>query len=162
MAVRVQVITNADNTAKAIRETPTAAFLTEARTVRGTVLEIVRIMRRPAVKPTGPIRWDSAKQRKAFFATDGFGGGIPHVRLNAYVDGWKSKEVRTNTVFEVSNIGHRSMHITGDIAGQYQSRIHVGRWTKVSAVVERLLAKLDKDIQKALNLIDKSIPYYKP
>lgn len=27
-----------------------------------------------------PFTWSSEKQRRAFFATDGFGGGIPHVR----------------------------------------------------------------------------------
>lgn len=39
-------------------------------------------------KPSYPIQWQSDKQRRAFFATDGFGGGIPHVRTGAYQQGW--------------------------------------------------------------------------
>lgn len=36
-----------------------------------------------------PIKWKTAKQRKAFFATDGFGQGIPTRRTNKLADGWK-------------------------------------------------------------------------
>lgn len=35
-----------------------------------------------------PIRWTSAKQRRAFFATDGFGHGIPYKRTGALVRSW--------------------------------------------------------------------------
>ncbi len=31
--------------------------------------------------PKYPIRWKSEKQRRAFFATDGFGKGIPYKRI---------------------------------------------------------------------------------
>jgi len=33
-----------------------------------------------------PIEWTSEKQRKAFFATDGFGGGIPYKRKGTMFD----------------------------------------------------------------------------
>lgn len=36
-----------------------------------------------------PIQWSSAKQRKAFFATDGFGRGIPTKRTGALVKAWE-------------------------------------------------------------------------
>jgi len=35
-----------------------------------------------------PIPWTSVVQGKAFHASGGFGGGIPHVRTNALPDGW--------------------------------------------------------------------------
>jgi len=35
-----------------------------------------------------PIQWTSEKQRRAFFATNGFGRGIPTVRSNKMVNGW--------------------------------------------------------------------------
>jgi hypothetical protein len=37
-----------------------------------------------------PIAWTSDKQRKAFFATNGFGRGIPTKRTGALNDGWHS------------------------------------------------------------------------
>src|SRR6266704_2116274 len=39
-----------------------------------------------------PIQWKSAKQRKAFFASNGFGGGIPYRRQpegSRLVDRWR-------------------------------------------------------------------------
>lgn len=35
-----------------------------------------------------PIKWTSEKQWRAFFATDGFGRGIPTRRTNEMVDSW--------------------------------------------------------------------------
>lgn len=35
-----------------------------------------------------PIEWTTEKQRKAFFATDGFGSGIPFKRSNQLTDSW--------------------------------------------------------------------------
>ena len=39
--------------------------------------------------PTYPIEWTSEKQRRAFFASDGFGGGIPTERTDSIVNGWR-------------------------------------------------------------------------
>lgn len=36
-----------------------------------------------------PIEWSSEKQRRAFFATNGFGGGIPHQRQGRPGMGWR-------------------------------------------------------------------------
>lgn len=46
------------------------------------------------VEPAGaqnfyPIHWKTAKQRKAFFASNGFGGGIPSTRTHALSRGWQ-------------------------------------------------------------------------
>lgn len=35
-----------------------------------------------------PYIWNSERQRRAFFASDGFGRGIPTERTNAMADGW--------------------------------------------------------------------------
>lgn len=37
-----------------------------------------------------PIHWKSAKQRRAFFATNGFGRGIPTPRTHALSNGWQT------------------------------------------------------------------------
>lgn len=51
---------------------------------------ITRLKQVPG-SPKHPIRWTSERQRKAFFASDGFGRGIPTRRSNAIVDAWQSK-----------------------------------------------------------------------
>lgn len=38
--------------------------------------------------PQHPIRWKSEKQRRAFFASDGFSRGIPTKRKNVIIKGW--------------------------------------------------------------------------
>lgn len=39
--------------------------------------------------PVYPLRWKSSRQRRAFFATRGFGRGIPTVRTGEMVSGWR-------------------------------------------------------------------------
>lgn len=39
--------------------------------------------------PQYPIRWKTERQRRAFFATDGFGRGIPTERSGALQAGWE-------------------------------------------------------------------------
>jgi len=79
-----------------------------------------------------PIDWQTEKQRKAFFATDGFGNGIPTVRNNAMVDAW-SVEYKTSgqgwqivvnnpvdyTRFVVGSLAKRV-----DRARRFQQRMH--------------------------------------
>src|SRR5690349_11752070 len=36
-----------------------------------------------------PVQWDSERQRRAFFATKGFGKGIPYRRTGRYRLGWR-------------------------------------------------------------------------
>ena len=37
----------------------------------------------------GKRTWNSEKQRRAYFATDGFGHGIPYRRTGQYPEGWR-------------------------------------------------------------------------
>lgn len=36
-----------------------------------------------------PYQWQSDKQRRAYFASDGFGGGIPYQRTDEMVNAWE-------------------------------------------------------------------------
>ncbi len=48
-----------------------------------------------------PIEWTSEKQRRAFFATDGFGSGIPTKRSNQLETSWVvvvGTQLRTNLI----------------------------------------------------------------
>lgn len=49
-----------------------------------------RLLRRRVPGPVKyPIQWTSEKQRKAFFATDGFGKGIPYRRTGQLPADWR-------------------------------------------------------------------------
>lgn len=45
----------------------------------------------PGAPPPGITRLMTPRQRRAFWATDGFGGGIPHQRTNAVPQGWQQE-----------------------------------------------------------------------
>lgn len=47
-------------------------------------------------KPRYPIRWSSERQRKAYFASRGFGRGIPSMRTGEIVGAWQGQFVATS------------------------------------------------------------------
>jgi hypothetical protein len=103
-------------------------------------------MRVKGKKPTYPIQWDSKKQKRAFFATKGFGGGIPHKRRGAYIAAWKSKAIRGG--YSAFNNKKYAGFIAGDFKKKGQSRIHKGRWPLIGKVVESILKVLPRQTQK--------------
>ena len=52
-----------------------------------------------------PIQWTSEKQRRAYFATDGFGAGIPYRRTGQLMDAWRVRtDIETDGgIFELVN-----------------------------------------------------------
>jgi hypothetical protein len=56
-----------------------------------------RVLRVKPGKPKYPIKWKSERQRRAFFATDGFGRGIPTKRTDVMIDAWDVKFKATTT-----------------------------------------------------------------
>jgi len=51
--------------------------------------------------PHYPIIWQSERQRRAFFATDGFGGGIPYQRTGALQSSWVMEKTGGGAQFVV-------------------------------------------------------------
>lgn len=111
---------------------------------------IAEKMQVPGKPITYPVKWDSDKQRRAFFATNGFGGGIPHVRQNVYVGAWQQKTIRGG--YQVSNKLKYAGYIAGDIYGNRQSRIHRGRWPVFRRVVDKALKGISKKLLTALTV----------
>lgn len=54
-------------------------------------------------RPQYPIRWASERQRRAFFATDGFGRGIPTRRTGALTNAWQAVYNPEDTAVELRN-----------------------------------------------------------
>lgn len=58
------------------------------RTLRGQKRTILKRLETEPGAVAYPIKWKSARQRRAFFATNGFGRGIPTVRTHAVIDSY--------------------------------------------------------------------------
>lgn len=71
-----------------IQQTPVLmerAFNRASSRLRSRLLEQLRTQ--PGA-PHYPLRWMSERQRRAYFATNGFGHGIPYQRTGALAQGW--------------------------------------------------------------------------
>ena len=103
-------------------------------------------------KPSYPVNWDSNKQRMAFFATKGFGGGIPYARTGRISKQWIIQN-NTSSV-RLSNKAPQAVYVYGTWESTKQSRIHKGRWPVFQIVVKKYIGstgeKLVNPIQRAI------------
>lgn len=97
--------------------------------------------------PSYPLNWDSEKQRKAFFASGGFGKGIPHQRGDIEK---KFTISSTPKGYSIKSSYPGMKFIVGDEAGRSQSGIHAGRWPVFRQVVEEEFAKLPDEVKKEM------------
>lgn len=76
-------------------------------------------------------KWNSEKQRKAFFASGGFGGGIPSKRTGQMKDGWKvSVDPYRTTIY--NRVKHAQF-----VVGDNQQRGHkADKWRHVQQIVK--------------------------
>jgi hypothetical protein len=108
-------------------------------------------MGKPGRKPSYPIRWDSEKQRRAYFATDGFGGGIPYRRTGEYEQGWKLEALDNG--YRLSNDSKAAQYVGGDAYGVVHSGIHSGRWAVYRDVVDEEIEKLPDAIEQEIRMV---------
>jgi hypothetical protein len=107
----------------------------------------------PAPKPKYPIKWDSERQRRAFFATGGFGRGIPTKRTGEYIGGFRvvKKELRS---YSLVNRVPYTKYVGGNAYGKRQSRIHENRWKKIQIAVrtwgETLMRATREDVRRVI------------
>ncbi len=149
--------TNAGAIAEKIKQVIERAKIGANRTLEQSAREIARIMQRAGLPIRYPVDWDSEKQRKAFFVTDGFGHGIPYNRTGAYERGWTYSAITGG--YSVSNIGHNAMFLSGNpsgapigVSGKLQSNIHRNRWRLIKPVLDAVLARLPENLLKAIGI----------
>jgi hypothetical protein len=98
---------------------------------------------------TYSIQWDSERQRRAFFATNGFGRGIPYRRIDRYRLGWKEERQPFGATLSQK---HPAGAIGGTTSG-WQSRIHRGRWPHLLTVLFDELSKVPADLSNRLKVV---------
>lgn len=87
-----------------------------------------------------PFRWKSERQRRAFFASNGFGNGIPYVRTNTLKDGWVThiRDQKDGAVFEVEN----KADYAGFVVGDWQQPGHLATgWNSAGEIVAKFREK---------------------
>lgn len=119
--------------------------------------EMLRELRQYPGAVKYPIRWTSEKQRKAFFASNGFGRGIPTQRTNALKDGWKLVNDTTGDTARlmVLNTQDYERYVTGV---QRQPFHQYTGWQDSGEIIERwsaiMVDRLDERLGNALEVQD--------
>jgi len=118
------------------------------RGMKTTIEKIKTEMDKPGKPITYPVQWDSEKQRRAFFSTNGFGRGIPTKRTGAYLAARSITAVENG--YLMRNTAPYAMFVSGGSYGNTQSRIHRGRWNKLNDAIDAGLAGMKADILSEL------------
>ena len=96
-----------------------------------------------------PFVWASERQRRAFFATDGFGHGIPYQRSHAYVHSWHVRADYTDTF---SGIAVYSDSPSADfVGGRQQQPGHVQTgWPNAVEVIQVISIETNDRLEDGL------------
>jgi hypothetical protein len=150
----MNIVTNIRSVAKKInyfiKRTPEAA----RSVLEDTALRIQTRMNVRQEKSDYPVTWDSERQRRAFFATDGFGHGIPYQRTGATK--WTIDKSFANEVQLFAP------HPAGPVFGRmpdgafWQSKIHRKTWPELQTVLSEELEKLPRAIMASLKVLFES------
>lgn len=115
-----------------------------------------------------PIEWTSDRQRRAFYATNGFGGGIPYQRTGTLRESWTLSLIEDGNGFRlvVENSAPQAKFVYGSLAQnrtdalRFQQRFHANTgWQAATDTVnfwfdagdELLEQKLDDRIKEQVN-----------
>lgn len=114
-----------------------------------------RQLARPGKPVEYPVRWDSERQRRAYFATDGFGKGIPYKRTGRYQLGYVIEKTGygTNRAYTLYNNTSYARYVGGRASGAGQSRIHAGRWEIAANVVKKYAMNLVRNVEGSIRAV---------
>lgn len=98
-----------------------------------------------------PVQWDSERQRRAYFATNGFGAGIPYRRTHKMRLGIQEERVPLGTNLRIPHPGGAVLGLPGS-PSTWQSRIHRNRWVYLLQVLFDELAALPGHITNKISV----------
>lgn len=94
------------------------------------------------------VDWDSPVQKRGYFASEGFGAGIPYRPTNKYELSWQVNRVAFGATVHAP-------HPAGAIGGLpsgWQSRIHRGRRPHLLTVLFEELARIPQEISNKFSV----------
>lgn len=95
-----------------------------------------------------PYQWTSEKQRRAFFATDGFGRGIPSQRTHHMVMGWRANPTNDGYRMEITNTVDYATYVQGN---QIQPGHVADRWRQYGKIIADNTAGAIRAAQQAVD-----------
>lgn len=98
-----------------------------------------------------PINWDSPRQKRAFFATNGFGAGIPYRRTHQMRLGITTERVPLGTNLRIPHPGGA---VYGLPSG-WKSRIHRSTWPHLLTVLFDELSRIPAEISNKFTVRSK-------
>jgi hypothetical protein len=104
-----------------------------------------------APPPDYPINWSSAKQRAAFFASNGFGGGIPHQRNGAFPDSWDKIAITATPGLIRGGVYSIEDWVKWVVDPVHQSSIHEGRWPTLPETTEEVRPEVVRVFQDTVS-----------
>lgn len=118
-------------------------------------------------KPKYPIQWTSAKQRRAFFATNGFGKGIPYRRTGKLAKSYRLKLLRNANEIKLSieNTAAYSPFVVGRLRPRGvdpQQRFHkITGWQPAAPTIDFWVTAFQEDLADELELTLSNIGGYR-
>jgi len=154
---RASVVSSSDNWLKNLQQVyeivPAAVEQYAKRELRPYVSQRVdKTLRQEPGPVKYPIQWTSEKQRRAFFATDGFGHGIPYKRTGQYVKGWHVEgDYRQGlTNIEVYNEWEGAQYVGGYRQQQYHK---ITGWSFAPDVLQVLMIDIEDRVRAGLPIV---------
>lgn len=111
----------------------------------------------PGMRPQYPIAWDTLKQRRAFFLSNGFGRGIPTKRTYAIVTSWKQEiKLSNNSIIgQLYNTHPAAGYVMGDPMDTRpklrQSSIFINWWMPAKTHWDRLTPHVRTRFETAIS-----------
>ncbi len=103
---------------------------------RRVELQLRRNVPGPAKKP---IQWTSEKQRKAYFATDGFGHGIPYKRTGRLPAAWEVLTQVRDTGLTISIVNESPA--APFVYGRWKQQFHTNTgWPDARPIIDNIAA----------------------
>lgn len=115
-----------------------------------TAMRVKERMAQPG-KPRNPsekVDWDSIAQKRGYFASGGFGAGIPYTPTHKYELSWQAERTSFGAI---AHAPHPAGAI-GGIPSGWQSRIHRGRRPHLLTVLFEELARIPQEISNKFSV----------
>lgn len=120
------------------------------RAVNRVAPELLADLRRKPGAVKYPLVWQSPRQRRAYFASNGFGQGIPYRRSDGLINAYKVEVIYTPG-------GITSVQVTNDnpaypfVKGEFQQRMHaITGWNNDADVFAVWSEVLADDVETGL------------
>lgn len=155
----INITTNIQDVIKRFKALPGQINRAVLTTLDRANEEVVFMMQKEGAPVQGKLDWDSPEQQKAFFASDGFGEGIPYQRNHGYINAYQTRAIEGGV--QIENVGHAALMIAGSPSGNIlgskvtasgQSHLFAGRWQPIKPVLAYVFSKLPEKLLQALHI----------